>query len=174
MEQGEAMIPVVSIIGHHDAGKTRLLSSLIAEFADRGLRIGAAKHAPHLDLVEADDTDSQRLYSAGAGRVLLLARDAAMLTTPLPADNGLPEAMERAFSDACDLILAEGFKSGPFPKIEVFRQTGRIPQQPLAGTIDVAAVITDVAVGLPDGIPHFSPHNIPGIADFIEQQFFTT
>jgi len=165
------MLPIVSIIGHHDAGKTRVISALIDELSERGLRVGAVKHAPHLETARPEGADSERLRAAGAAHVLLLARDAAVLTTPLPASDDLPETLQRTFSGRCDLVLVEGLKRGPFPKIEVFRRAGRVPQQPLAGAIEVAAVITDGAVGLPDGVPSFSPSDIAGIADFIENRF---
>ncbi len=165
------MLPVICIIGHHDAGKTRVISALIDELSERGLRVGAVKHAPHLEIVRPDGADSDKLCAAGATRVLLLARDAAVLTTPPPPADVLPEILQRTFSGCCDLILVEGLKRGPFPKIEVFRQASRVPQQPLAGTIEVAAVITDGAVGLPDGVASFAPSEIAGIADFIENRF---
>ena len=167
------MIPVVSIIGHHDAGKTRLLAALIAELTDRGLRVGAVKHAPHLEIAAADGADSERLRAAGAAHVLLLARDAAVLTTPPPSAERLFEAIQRSFADACELVLVEGFKTGPFPKIEVFRRAGRVPQEPLAGALDVVAVITADDAGLPDGVPVFSPTEVERIADFIETRFLT-
>jgi molybdopterin-guanine dinucleotide biosynthesis protein B len=162
-------IPVISFIGHHDVGKTRLLARLVQVLSERGIRVGAVKHAPHLDISEPSGTDSQELRAAGATHLLLLTSDAAAFTGPAPSSDSLQEDIQRLFSD-CDLVLIEGLKRGPYPKIEVFRRTG-VPQEPLAGEIDVLAVVTDVAVAIPDGTRRFSPRRVEDIADFLEATF---
>jgi len=167
------MIPVISFIGHHNAGKTRLLTRLVETLTERGLRVGAVKHAPHLTAADPEGTDSQQLREAGAHRMLLLGSESAVLTWPLPSLEELESELQRLFSD-CDLVLVEGLKRGPFPKIEVFRRTGKIPQEPLAGEIDVIAVVTDAAIAVPDGTFHFSPHDRDGLADFLETRFLSS
>jgi len=165
------MIPIVSFIGHHNAGKTRLVARLVETLSERGLRVGAVKHAPHLETAETPGTDSQQLRQAGAHRTLLLASNAAMLTWPKPSAEALEPEIQRLFVD-CDIILVEGLKHGPFPKIEVFRRTGQVAQEPLAGEIDVIAVVSDAAIALPDGTASFSPRDIEAIANFLEARFF--
>jgi len=59
-------------------------------------------------------------------------------------------------------------KAGPFPKIEVYRRTRDIPREPLAGEIDVRAVITDDPVALPDDVEVLSPGHLLDIADLVE------
>lgn len=167
------MIPVISFIGHHNAGKTRLLTRLVETLTERGLRVGAVKHAPHLAAADPEGTDSQQLRESGAHRMLLLGSESAVLTWPLPSLEELESEIQRLFSD-CDLVLIEGLKRGPFPKIEVFRRTGKIPQEPLAGQIDVIAVVTDAAIAVPDGTVHFSPRDREGLADFLETRFLSS
>ena len=164
------MIPVVSFIGHHNAGKTRLLTRLVETLSERGIRVGAVKHAPHLEMADPPGTDSQQLREAGAHRMLLLGSDSAVLTWPQPSIEELGLEIQRLFS-GCDIVLVEGLKHGPFPKVEVFRRTGRVAQEPLAGEIDVIAVVSDAAIALPDGTASFSPRDPEGIADFLETQF---
>ncbi len=166
------MIPVVSFIGHHNAGKTQLLVRLVETLSERGIRTGAVKHAPQLALADPPGTDSHQLREAGARRMLLLGNSSAMLTWPQHSIAGIEEEIERLFSD-CDLVLVDGLQQGPFPKIEVFRRTGQIPQEPLAGTIDVIAVVSEAAIALPDGTHRFSPRDREGIADFIETLFLS-
>lgn len=167
------MIPMVSFIGHHNAGKTRLLTRLIETLTERGLRIGAVKHAPHLSLPDASGTDSFQLRQAGARRTLLLGTDSATLSWSPFSLETLPSDLPNLFPD-CDLILIEGLKSGPFPKIEVFRRLGQAAQEPLAGEIDVLAVVSDASLALPDGTASFSPRDLDGIADFLEKTFLPT
>ena len=164
------MIPVVSFIGHHNAGKTRLLTRLVEILSERGIRVGAVKHAPHLDVADPPGTDSQQLREAGVRRMLVLGRDSAVLTWPQPSLEKLETNIQRLFSD-CDIVLVEGLKYGPFPKIEVFRRTGQVPQEPLAGELDVIAVVSDASIALPDGTASFSPRDREGIADFLETKF---
>jgi molybdopterin-guanine dinucleotide biosynthesis protein B len=167
------MIPVISFIGHHNAGKTRLLTQLVETLTERGLRVGAVKHAPHLVVSDPQGTDSQQLRESGAHRMLLLGSDSAVLTWSQRSLDDLESEIQRVFSD-CDLVLIEGLKQGPFPKIEVFRRTGKVPQEPLAGEVDVIAVVSDAVVALPDGTSSFSPHDREGIADFLETRFLSS
>ena len=167
------MIPVISFIGHHNAGKTRLLSQLVETLTERGLRVGAVKHAPHGIVSDPEGTDSQQLREAGAHRMLLLGRDSAVLTWAHPSIEDLEAEIQLLFVD-CDLVLVEGLKHGPFPKIEVFRRTGKKPQEPLAGAIDVIAVVSDAAIALPDGTASFSPRDRESLANFLETRFLSS
>ncbi len=159
----------VSIIGHRKTGKTRLIEELIPIFQDRGYRVGTVKHAPHTLIQEEPDTDSARHRLAGAEKMLLLGEDGAALFW---ASNAPPEALiEEAFT-GFDLVLIEGLKHGPFPKLEVFRPSREIRTEPLAGEIDVIGVVTDAHVALPDGVKILSPRDPEEIADFIEEMVF--
>jgi len=161
------MIPALSFIGHHDSGKTRLLSRLVPYLADRGLRVGAVKHAPHFDARDDEGTDSGILAAAGAEPVLLLGAAEAILRRRRTDDEDLVETIDRYFS-SCDVVLVEGFKGGPLPKIEVFRRGRDLAREPLAGAIDVLAVVTDDPVAVPDGTLVLSPADLPAIADLVE------
>jgi len=161
------MIPAVSFIGHHDSGKTRLLSRLIPFLVDRGFRVGAIKHAPHLDAVVDPETDSGALAAAGAEPVLLLGESDAVLTWKRSPEEGIERLIDRLFPDR-DFVVVEGLKRGPLPKIEVFRRGREIAREPLAGEVDVIAVVTDDRIAAPDGTVVLSPSDLPGIADLLE------
>ncbi|MBU1049830.1 molybdopterin-guanine dinucleotide biosynthesis protein B [Candidatus Bipolaricaulota bacterium] len=167
------MIPVVSFIGHHNAGKTQLLTRLVETLTERGLKVGTVKHAPHLTVSDSPGSDSQLLRQSGAHRMLLLDSYSAVMTWPQSSIGDLEVELQKLFSD-CDIVLIEGLKHGPFPKIEVFRRTNQVTQEPLAGDIDVIAVVSDSAIALPDGTPTFSPRNRAAIADYLEQRFLST
>jgi molybdopterin-guanine dinucleotide biosynthesis protein MobB len=165
------MIPAVSFIGHHDSGKTRLLSRLIPYLVDRGFRVGAIKHAPHLIASGETGTDSAILGAAGADPVLLLGESTAVLAWERIPDEGTQDLIDRLFQD-CDLVLVEGMKRGPLPKIEVFRRGRELAREPLAGEIAVIAVITDDRIAAPDGTIVLSPRALPRIADLVESTLF--
>lgn len=163
-------IPIISFIGHHNAGKTQLLTRVVEELTHRGVRVGAVKHAPHHALDRGHDTDSARLQSAGAHRTMLWGQDEAILHWRCTDSDRLPTELIHLFFD-CDLVLMEGHKYGPFAKIEVYRRGPSLPHEPLAGVIDVIAVISDEILSLPDGLTRFSPSDIEGICDYLETVF---
>jgi molybdopterin-guanine dinucleotide biosynthesis protein B len=165
------VIPVVSFIGHHDSGKTRLLVGIIPLLIERGYHVGAVKHAPHLGAVDRPDSDSEQHLAAGATRVLLRGERTSSLTWQ-HANEDLPAELERLFA-GCDLVLVEGLKHGPWPKIEVFRRGRDVRREPLAGEIDVVAVVTDEHVALPDGVRALSPRDREAIVELIEQLIAT-
>ncbi len=164
------MIPAVSFIGHHNSGKTAIITRLIPTLLERGYRVGAVKHAPSLETLEAGDTDSARLRDAGAEQTLIVGTDVCSLSWERDPDEPIEAMVDRLFV-GFDLVLVEGYKHGPFPKIEVFRKAGSIGADPLAGEIDVIAVITGEKAILPDGVALLSPRRLEEVADFIEQRF---
>jgi len=112
---------VFGIAGHSGMGKTTLLERLIPTFKARGLRVSLVKHS-HKDIeVDRPGKDSFRLREAGCSEVLLLGQHRWALMHELRDDPepALPELLSRL--QHCDLVLVEGFKSGDFPKIEVWR-----------------------------------------------------
>lgn len=164
------MIPVVSFIGHQGSGKTTLLIRLVPLLLERGYRVGTVKHAPHEGTLDDPEKDSYRHRAAGAGRTLVIGQSSCGLFWERSCEESIKETVERCFH-GFDCVLAEGFKEGPFPKVEVYRRVGVGRAEPLAGEIDVVAVITDERVALPDGVPVFAPHELEKIADFLEQIF---
>ena len=164
------MIPVVSFIGHQASGKTTLLTALIPVLLERGYRVGTVKHAPHQERFDCPEKDSARHRDAGAEKTLVVGKaGCALFWTPL-SGRPLEATIEEAFR-GFDVVLVEGFKHGPFPKVEVYRSSGRGHAEPLAGRIDVSAVITDGRVALPDGVEVLSPRSLEDIADFLERAF---
>jgi len=158
---------VIAIVGGHNSGKTTIIARLLPALADRGLQVGTVKHAPHLFLLEAPaSADTARHLRAGAVRTILFAGDAMVLHVPITAELSIEQVIARHFAD-CDIVLAEGFKHGAFPKIEVYRRIGEDAAEPLAGQINVACIVTDDRVAVDDDVAQFSPRDTEGIADFI-------
>jgi len=161
------MVRAVSFIGHHNSGKTRLLTQLIPLLSERGYRVGSVKHAPHLELLDARESDSAQHRAAGADRVLLVGATSSALFWSNRTEEDVAATITRLFS-GLDIVLVEGLKSGPFPKIEVYRRSHHVPREPLAGQVDVRAVITDDPVALPDDVDLLSPGQLLDIADLVE------
>ena len=112
---------ILSIIGRKNAGKTTLTVALASELARRGRRVMTIKHGHHPADVDRPGSDSWRHFHEGrAERVLIASPDLRVLFERTP-DEYEPMALARRYLADADIVLAEGYKHAPIPKIEVFR-----------------------------------------------------
>ena len=112
---------VIGLAGWSGAGKTTLLVKLIPLLKARGLSVSTIKHAHHAFDVDRPGKDSYEHRAAGAQEVLVASAARFALMHEL---RGAPEpdlCALLAKLSACDLVLIEGFKRDPHPKIEVHR-----------------------------------------------------
>jgi len=111
--------------GWSGSGKTTLIEKLIPLFVKRGLRVSLIKHAHHSFDVDYPGKDSYRHRHAGATEVLVTSSRRWVLMHELRgAQEPSFEEQVRHFSP-CDLLIVEGYKFAPIPKLEVYRaQTG--------------------------------------------------
>ena len=119
-----APLPIIAVVGKKNSGKTTLLVGVAAELARRGLRVGSVKHAHHASSIDQEGTDSWRHFNEGGVRAVLLVADDRLGFVSRAADGAEePRSLiERFFaSEDYDLVLVEGYKHGPFPRIEVHR-----------------------------------------------------
>ncbi|WP_275288361.1 molybdopterin-guanine dinucleotide biosynthesis protein B [Halomonas elongata] len=114
---------LLGIAAWSGTGKTTLLEQLLPALQQRGLRVAVIKHAHHDFDVDQPGKDSHRLRQAGAAPMLVAsrARIAMMLETPDREEADLAQLIEMVRPQAPDLILVEGFKAWPLPKLELYR-----------------------------------------------------
>jgi molybdopterin-guanine dinucleotide biosynthesis protein MobB len=158
-------VRVYGLVGWKNAGKTTLMERLVAELVGRGLAVATVKHAHHDFDVDRPGKDSFRHRAAGARQTLVASRVRWALMTEL---GGAPEPELKALLarlDPVDLVLVEGFKRDPHPKIEV-RRAATAQDLIAAGDPTIEAVASDAAV---PGIaaPVFHLDDVTGIATFI-------
>ncbi|MEL7543195.1 MAG: molybdopterin-guanine dinucleotide biosynthesis protein B [Pseudomonadota bacterium] len=162
------MTPVIGIVGWKNSGKTTLTVRLVEEFARRGLKVSTIKHAHHRFEIDGGTTDSARHRSAGAGEVAVVSPERWAIVGEL---RGQPEPDLNdviAKLAPCDLILVEGYKSHPIPKIEA-RRFDAFDKRPIAECdMLVLAVAADHPVGSRHR-PSFDLDDISGMADFLER-----
>lgn len=151
--------PIFGVTGWKNAGKTTLTERLVAEFVHRGWRIATVKHAHHAADIDRPGTDSFRHRAAGATEVALVTggRYAIMREQEEPT---LADVLARLAP--ADLVLVEGFKNEPHPKIEV-RADNKRPMDVAAFSIVAVAGVTRGT----DTLPWFSRDDIGGLADFM-------
>ena len=138
---------VFGIVGWKNNGKTTLVVRLVERLTGQGLRVSTIKHAHHSLDLDQPGKDSYRHRSAGASEVLLATARRWMLVHEL-RDAPEPELAELLARMApVDLVIVEGFKRHPHPKIEVHRGERATPLLALEDPT-VVAVASDVP--LPD------------------------
>ncbi len=155
---------IFGIAGFSGSGKTTLLEKLIPLFTARGIKVSLIKHAHHSFEVDQPGRDSYRHRHAGCSEVLVTSSRRWVLMHEL---RGAPEQTLhdhlRHFAP-CDLLLVEGFKREPIPKLEVYRaevgESNLFPHDP-----NVVAVASDAR--LDTQLPQFDLDDAPAIAEFI-------
>ena len=155
---------IFGFAAYSGSGKTTLIENLIPLFVARGLKISLIKHAHHAFDVDQPGKDSYRHRHAGATEVLVGSSVRWVLMHELreEAEPELPRLVGRL--SPCDLVLVEGFKQQPIPKIEIHR---RAAATPLLHPDDphIVAIATDV--DLETRLPRFELEDYQGIARFI-------
>ena len=116
--------PLLGFAAFSGTGKTTLLEKLIPLLAAHNIRIGMIKHAHHEFDIDKPGKDSYRLRKAGARQVLIASgrRRALMTELDTPREPRLDELVGQLDLDNIDLVLVEGFRQVPFPKIELHRE----------------------------------------------------
>ena len=165
MNQARAAAPVIGVVGWKNAGKTTLVERLVAELVRRGWRVATVKHAHHDAEIDQPGRDSWRHRAAGAREVALVTgRRWAIMHEAPEAEPTLAEVLARLAP--ADLVLVEGFKREPHPKIEV-RAAGNEAERRIASEDPhVVAIAADEAP--PEStLPWFRRDDVAGLADFI-------
>jgi len=159
---------MVGIAGWKNSGKTTLVSRLVQAFTKRGFKIATIKHAHH-DLRPSDGTtDSERHTQVGACDVAVISPTGWEISgqsqdLPVPSLEEIAMRLEPA-----DLVLVEGYKSAPIPKIEL-RRRASATNRPLAGNDpNVIAIASDHVIE-DRNVPVFALDDVEGIAAFIEK-----
>lgn len=161
------MIPIVSIVGKSDSGKTTLIEKLVPELTQRGYRIATVKHDTHGFEVDQEGKDSWRHKQAGAHTVVISSPQKVALIRDVEKDLTLEEIREKLIQDV-DLILSEGYKKDIQPKIEIFRKEKH--KELLCTKEDnLIAIVSNRTFNI--GIPCFDLEDMKGLASFIEKEF---
>ena len=161
------MVPIVSIVGKSDSGKTTLIEKLIPILKGRGYKVATIKHDVHGFEMDREGKDTYRHFHSGADGVLISSPKKMALIKRVERAPTLDELVGQFYSDM-DLIMTEGFKRLDKPKIEVFRSTAH--SQPLcSGADNRIALASDIPVEA--DCPRFDIDDAEAIADFIEERF---
>ncbi|HHL39271.1 MAG TPA: molybdopterin-guanine dinucleotide biosynthesis protein B [Deltaproteobacteria bacterium] len=163
------MVPVVAIVGVSGSGKTTLVEKVVAELTERGYRVGTLKHDVHGFDMDCEGKDSWRHKQAGAEAVVLSAPGKVALIKDVDGDLA-PRLLASTYHSDMDIVIAEGFKRAPIPKIEVIRKA--CSMKPVcAKDRNLIAYVSDIR--LRGRIPRYDLDDGGGVADLIEERFLS-
>jgi molybdopterin-guanine dinucleotide biosynthesis adapter protein len=160
---------IVSIVGKSNSGKTTLLEKIVRTLAKKGYRIGTIKHGAEGFEIDYPGKDSYRHFHAGSSFSMILSPDKIAVVKRLGKPLSLHQAV-RMFCDdkygRIDLVIAEGFKKGSQPKIEIVRKN--VFRKPIYPS-NTIALVTDNKIKHCN-IPQFGINAISEIINFIEEK----
>ncbi len=161
-------VPILSVVGKSNSGKTTLLVKLIPELKRRGLRVATIKHhsRPGFE-IDRQGKDTWRFAEAGSDHVVLAAPDKIASIRRLDREMSLDEIAD-GIKDV-DLILTEGYIRSEKPAVEVVR--AERSQDLISNPEQLIAVITDSRLEV--DCPQFDLDDASSIADFIERWIST-
>jgi molybdopterin-guanine dinucleotide biosynthesis protein B len=156
---------IIGLAGWSGSGKTTLLTRVIPRLVARGLKVSTLKHAHHAFDIDQPGKDSHSHRLAGATEVLIGAASRWALVHELRGEAEPTLAMLLRKLSPVDLVLIEGYKREPHPKLEVYRAT---VGKPLLHPEDPAIVAIAADEPLPAArVPVVDLDDIEAIADLL-------
>ena len=155
---------IFGFAGWSGSGKTTLIEQVIPRFVHAGLKVSLIKHAHHRFDVDHPGKDSYRIRAAGCSEVLVISKQRwALMHESSGEEEGTLEDQIGRMSP-CDLLLIEGYKYYPLPKLEIYRVANG---KPLLHPQDehIVALATDTPVQC--ALPQFGLRDYDAIADFV-------
>jgi len=166
-EQGEVKtLPIVSIVGKSQSGKTMLMEQLIAEFKRRGYKVAALKHSHGGMEIDHPRKDSWRFAQAGSDAVFVSSPDKFAFIKNSNHDLSIEEIIP-IVGPEFDLLLVEGFRKSKIPKIEVHRKG--LGDDLLCPPEGLSAIVTDGSLDI--DVAQLPWGDTVAVADFIEKNF---
>jgi molybdopterin-guanine dinucleotide biosynthesis protein MobB len=154
------MAKALSIVGFSGSGKTELICRLLDWLVRQGLKVAVLKHTHHHDLGD-HGKDTWRFRQAGARVVALATPGLLQISQSVPEEPPLPIIL-KSLSPEVDLILVEGYKAGPLPKIVVLNPA---IQERLPDLSQVIALVGPASAAA--AVPVFQPGEVEAIGGFI-------
>lgn len=168
----KSSIPLIGFSAFSGTGKTTLLKQVIPLLKQKELRVAVIKHAHHHFDLDQPGKDSFELRKAGADKTIICTTTRMAVITEFPtpdAEPPLQDIIDSIDTESFDLILVEGYKHLPFPKIELHRKSVGKPylyqQDP-----NIIAIACDAELPHPTDITVLDINDVEGIAELIIQR----
>ena len=157
-EYQKLSLPIVFCVsGIKDSGKTGLIVKLINEFIDEDYSVAVIKHDGHDYVMDHPGTDTSRFRESGAVKSIIFSDTQYSINASVKATA---EELIAQCDDA-DVIILEGMKHSPYPKIEVVRSA--CSDRPVCDPKLLICIATDVVSQEDVKCPVFGMDDIHGI-----------
>jgi molybdopterin-guanine dinucleotide biosynthesis adapter protein len=155
---------IFGFAGWSGSGKTTLIEQVIPRFVRAGLKVSLIKHAHHRFDVDHPGKDSFRHRAAGCSEVLVTSGERWALMHEMRDEPEAPLEGQIARMSPCDLLLIEGYKYYPLPKLEIYRAASG---NPLLYPEDahIVALATDTPIQC--HLPQFGLEDYDAIVEFV-------
>ena len=137
-------VPVLAVCGYSGSGKTTLVEKLLPLLSGRGLKVAVLKHDAHHLTVDRPGKDTARFFDAGAAVVLAHDDEEGFMRFRKPVDFKYENMIELPPFD-CDLVLVEGHKLSPWPKVWLTGEPPKPPPEEAKVIIEVMTRTDDLA-----------------------------
>ena len=162
----------IQIIGQPGCGKTTLIVEIIKQLLKKNIKVGTIKHSAHDHELDKPGKDSYLHRTAGAAPVSMITKNMAAIYLPNKKDLS-PQTLFEKYYTGVDIVLIEGWISGPYDKIEVWRnECGRPPlfyeiKNVKAFVHDGQCNPTDIGFAKKNCITLFKRSDLLQIADYL-------
>ncbi|QCE34352.1 molybdopterin-guanine dinucleotide biosynthesis protein B [Acetobacteraceae bacterium] len=162
-------LPLLAITAWSGTGKTTLLKQLIPLLIQKNIPVGLIKHTHHKMDIDTKGKDSYELRKAGAHQTIVASSKRWALMTEMPEETepDLQDLASKMDPRTLKLILVEGFKREPIPKIQLFRKAAGHALEDFTIDPHTIAVASDVPLENLQ-VQQLNLNNPAEIADFIE------
>jgi molybdopterin-guanine dinucleotide biosynthesis protein MobB len=165
----EYRIPVVSVVGKSDSGKTTVVEGLIRALTAHGWKVATVKHHIHEVEVDQPGKDSWRHAHAGSRVTMISSPTQFVVVRRVDEERSIEQLVEAAAD--CDILITEGFRrSGPV-RVEVMRRARS--DELITDAADLFALVTDMPELAPVGVPLFDLNDHAGVVALIERTYLT-
>ncbi len=172
MHDAPSAVPVVSIVGKGDSGKTTFLEKLIRELTSRGVRVATVKHHVHDYDIDTPGKDSWRHARAGAVTTMVSSPHKFSVVSEVERELTLPELARVAADSGADILITEGYKREGANRIEVSRLARS--DELVCAPGEAFAIVTDNPYVSCGDAPVFGLDDAVLVADLIQSRFLAS
>ncbi|MBC1436240.1 molybdopterin-guanine dinucleotide biosynthesis protein B [Listeria rocourtiae] len=133
------MALIFQITGFKKSGKTTLTNCFVQQLKMKDYTVAVIKHDAHAFAIDHPDTDSYSFRESGADIVALSSASQHAIMV----DRGITLKDMIASLPMTDVILIEGYKEAPFPKIVMVRDAEDIATLKTLSAIHTIATLYD-------------------------------
>jgi len=165
-------IPVFAFAGFSNSGKTTLVCKVIASLKDQGIRIASVKHDGHDFSMDQQGKDTWKHQQAGAEVVAITSANKLAILDYRSYERTEQLKQVLQYIRDVDLIIVEGFKTIPIPKIFIVRDESQLKY--LEELPAIEGIATDLSKDFfveQYSLPVYDINDVQTICDYIVNRF---